>query len=256
MHARSYLRLGDIATALAMPPCVSMKLGRIRAVPRELAIKTPGCRETAGQPLSTAAILPEKGPNVDTSVSLLDSLRTESDDAVWSRLVGLYSPLIRGWLNRHGAQSDDVDDVTQEVLTVVVRRIPEFRREPQTGAFRSWLRKITVNCLRDYWRRKNKQPKPVGGSDFGQIIDQLEDAHSGISKLWDREHDEHVTQYLLKQVRSDFTETTWKAFQRYAIDNRSADEVAQELGISENAVFIAKSRVMTRLRQLGRQLID
>jgi RNA polymerase sigma-70 factor (ECF subfamily) len=193
---------------------------------------------------------------MDTSASFLDSLRRASDDGAWSKLVDLYSPLIRGWLKRRGAATGDVDDIAQEVLAVVVRRFPEFRRKPQTGAFRAWLRKITVNCLRDHWRRNNKQPLAVGGTDFGAIVHQLEDPHSDLSKLWDREHDEHVTQYLLKLIRPDFSEKTWKMFQRFAIDGLSADEVANELGTTANAVFIAKSRVMATLRERGQGLID
>lgn len=193
---------------------------------------------------------------MDTSASLLDSLRDASDEGAWSRLVDLYSPLIRGWLTRRGAAVDDVEDVAQEVLAVVVRRFPEFRRQPQIGAFRAWLRAITVNCLRDHWRRNNKQPTAVGGTDFGVMVQQLEDPHSVLSKLWDREHDEHVTQYLLKQIRPDFAEKTWKAFQRFALDGLSADEVGKELQMTANAVFIAKSRVMAALRDRGRGLID
>ena len=193
---------------------------------------------------------------MDTSASLLDSLQHASDEVAWKRLVDLYSPLIQGWLKRRGAAQSDIDDVVQEVLTVVVRRFPEFRREPRTGAFRSWLRTIATNCLRDHWRRQNKQPPAVGGTDFGLIIHQLADPHSEISKQWDREHDEHVTQYLLKLIRPGFSKKTWDAFQRFAIDGRSADEVGQELDMTANAVFIAKSRVMTALREQGRGLTD
>lgn len=193
---------------------------------------------------------------MDTSPSLLDSLRDASDELAWNKLVNLYSPLIRGWLQRHGAAIGDVDDVVQEVLTVVVRRFPEFRRQPRTGAFRSWLRTITANCLRDHWRRGNKQPAAVGGSDYGEVINQLADPLSGISKLWDREHDEHVIRYLLARIRPDFSEQTWRAFQRFAMDGLSADEVAAELGMSANAVFIAKSRVMSSLRRQGQGLIE
>lgn len=193
---------------------------------------------------------------MDTSATLLDSLRNTSDESAWTRLVELYSPLIRRWLFRYGAASKNVDDVVQEVLTVVVRRFPEFSREPRSGAFRGWLRTITANCLRDYWRRENKQPPAVGGSDFGEIVRQLQDPESGLSQLWEREHDAHVVNYLLAQIRTDFSRKTWQAFQRFALDGLSADETAAELKMSPNAVFIAKSRVTARLRQLGRGLID
>ena len=163
--------------------------------------------------------------------------------------------MIRGWLRRYGAAERDVDDVVQDVLTVVVRRFPEFERQ-RRGAFRSWMRTITVNCLRDQWRRGNRQPAAVGGSDFGAMLDELADPHSGVSKLWDREHDRHVTQYLLEQIKPDFSANTWRAFQRFALDGLSADETAAELGMTANAVFIAKSRVMARLRQAGEGLLE
>lgn len=192
---------------------------------------------------------------METSVSFLDSLRDRSAQEPWRRLVDLYSPLIRSWLRRHAASENDVDDVTQEVLAVVVRRFPEFERQ-RCGAFRSWLRTIAVNCLRDQWRKGNRQPAGGGGTDFNILLGQLEDPHSGLSQQWNREHDAHVSQYLLEQVRPQFAPQTWTAFRRFALDGLSADEVAQELGITPNAVFIAKSRVMSALRQVGEGLLE
>lgn len=193
---------------------------------------------------------------MDTSVSFLDSLQQTSDEEAWSRLVELYSPLIRGWLKRHGAAVTDLDDICQDVLAVVFRRFPEFRREPRIGAFRAWLRTITVNCVRDHWRKKNKHAAGMGGSAFGEVINQLEDPNSGLSAQWNLDHDRHVLQYLLDEVRPSFTDKTWQAFQRFALDGLSADDVSQELGISVNAVFVAKSRILSRLRQRGLGLIE
>lgn len=193
---------------------------------------------------------------MQTSVSFLDSLRNDPSEQQWQMLTELYSPLIRGWLIRSGAVSSDLDDLTQDVLIVVVRRFPEFRREPQAGAFRSWLRTITVNCLRDHWKRRKRQPVALGGTDFAAVIEQLSDPHSALSQLWDKEHNACVSAYLLNQIRSNTSELTWRAFQRFALDGLSADEVARELGISANSVFIAKSRVMASLRKIGKGLIE
>ncbi len=196
------------------------------------------------------------GSLLDTSTSLLDALRSGSDDQAWRRLVDLYGPLFRGWLKRHGAAPHDADDVVQDVLAVVVRKLPEFELQPRTGAFRAWLKAITVNCLRDHWRRWQRQPTAAGGSEYGQMIAQLEDPHSSLSQAWDREHDQHVTQFLLRQIRPEFSEKQWRAFERFALDGLSADEVARELNTTANAVFIAKSRVMSRLRRQGQGLLE
>ena len=192
----------------------------------------------------------------ETSASLLERLRLRPDEEGWQRLVGLYTPLIRGWLRRHGLPPQEADDVVQEVLAVVVRRLPDFHRRPRTGAFRRWLRTITVNCLRDFWRSRRARPAAAGGSDFGKLIEELADPASGLSREWDREHDRHVTQRLLEMIRPHFEERTWRAFTRVALEGASPDAVAAELGLTVNAVFIAKSRVLTRLRQEGAGLID
>ena len=84
----------------------------------------------------------------------------------------------------------------------------------------------------------------------------MEDPHSGVSRLWDEEHDQYVTNYLLEQIKNEFRSGTWQAFQRLVLDQASPDDVAAELNISVNAVFIAKSRVLKRLRQIGANLID
>lgn len=193
---------------------------------------------------------------MDTSLSLLESLRGGADQESWHTLVRIYGPLIRAWLTRHGARPSEIDDVVQEMLLVVVRRIPEFQHASRTGSFRSWLRTIAVNCLRDHWRRLDRQPAAAGGSDFRLVIEQLADPHSSVSQQWDREHDELLTRYLLERVREQVAPKHWQAFQRFVLDGLSADQVARELDMTANAVFIAKSRVMNTLRSLGRGLLD
>jgi RNA polymerase sigma-70 factor (ECF subfamily) len=192
----------------------------------------------------------------DTSASLLDRLRERPDPDSWRQLVDLYTPLIRGWLHRHGLPPQEADDLVQEVLAVVVRRLPDFRRQERTGSFRRWLRTITVNCLRDFWRARRVRPQAAGGSGFLQAVEQLADPDSEMSRLWDEEHDRHVTRRLLEMIRPQFEPSTWRAFQRVALDGAPPDQVAAELGLSVNAVFIAKSRVLGRLRQEGAGLID
>lgn len=193
---------------------------------------------------------------MDTSTSLLLSLRSNSNGVAWQTLCDLYSPLLNNWLKRYGMSQSDIEDITQEVLMVVVRRIPDFEIEPGKGAFRRWLKTITVNCMRDFWRRNQKKFVAPGGSTFNELIEQLTDPHSGVSRLWKQEYEEQVSIYLLNQVRNQFSKQTYQAFQRFALDGINAETVAQELGMTPNAVFIAKSRVMASLRELGRGLID
>jgi RNA polymerase sigma-70 factor (ECF subfamily) len=192
----------------------------------------------------------------ETSVSLLERLRLCPDAPSWQRLVDLYTPLVRAWLQRQGLQPADADDLVQEVMGVLIRELPGFEHDRRTGAFRRWLRGITVNRLRVFWRSRRGQPLGVGGSDFGQVLSQLEDPESGLSRDWDLEHDRHVARRLLELIEPEFEPATWQAFRLLVMEGKSTATVAAELGVSANAVRIAKSRVLSRLRQEMHGLVE
>jgi RNA polymerase sigma-70 factor (ECF subfamily) len=183
-----------------------------------------------------------------TSASLLDQARGRAAGA-WDRLVALYAPLLDAWLTAAGLQPADRDDLTQRVLLILVKQLPEFEPSGRPGAFRAWLRGITVNLLREFWRAR---PAPGAGS----VLERVSDPDAGLSRYWDEQHDRHVLHALMDLVRPEFTEATWRAFQRLALDGAPARDVAAELGLSVNAVLIAKSRVLSRLRQEARGLVD
>jgi RNA polymerase sigma-70 factor (ECF subfamily) len=191
-----------------------------------------------------------------TSLSLLGRLRTTPVDSDWMRFMGVYEPLLRGWLRRKEVLGHDSDDLVQNVLAVVVRRMADFEHNGRPGAFRTWLRTITLNCLREYWRDKKTSPPGIGGSNVQSLIAELEDPNSQLSQFWNQEHDRQVMRKLLEDLKPEFESRTWKAFDLFALQAIPAADVAKELGISPNAVFIAKSRVLARLRQESAGLLD
>ncbi len=192
----------------------------------------------------------------ETSHSLIDQLRNESDAASWERLVALYSPLLRGWIDRYGVQSTDADDLIQDVLMVLMRELPSFRHSQQPGAFRNWLKRIVINRLRNFWRARGRGGGAVVSGDVMSRLDELEDDRSQLSGIWQQEHDQHLTRRLLEMIEPRFTPTTRQAFRRLVLDGADADDVAAELGLSLNAVFTAKSRVLRELRAIGKGLLD
>jgi len=192
----------------------------------------------------------------DTSATLLFRLNDPSDSVAWRRLVDLYSPLISSWLGRHGLSATDAEDLSQEVLAIVVREVPRFRHNGRVGAFRTWLRTIALNCLRQYWRSRRVRPESAGLPDVALLLDQLEDPSSDLNRRWDREHDEFVLNRLLELLEPEFEATTWQAFQRQVIDGAPATAVAAEPRMTVNAVLIAKSRVLSRLRHNADGLVD
>lgn len=198
----------------------------------------------------------ERGSASNTSVSLLARLRAGAEPAAWRRLLDLYTPLMQNWLRRANLQASDVDDVVQEVLGVVVRKLPGFQHDGRPGSFRAWLRAITANRLRDYWRARQHRAQAAGQEQFDNMLAELQDPHSGLSRLWDVEHDQFVLERLMELIKAEFKPVTWQAFRRHVIDGQPADAVAQELHVTPNVVFIAKSRVMQRLREEAGELVD
>lgn len=192
----------------------------------------------------------------DTSISLLERLRLQPDEGSWKRLVDLYVPLIRGWLRRYDVSPEDAEDLAQDVMALVVREIPDFQHNQQPGAFRKWLRTITVNRLRMLWRARQGKAAASGNSDVMQMLDQLEDPNSGLSRVWDEQHNQHVARRLMEMIQPQCAPNTWQAFRRVVLEGQKPGAVAAELGISVNAVLLAKSRVLRRLRQEMRGLTD
>jgi RNA polymerase sigma-70 factor, ECF subfamily len=191
-----------------------------------------------------------------TSFSLLERLRTEPDDAAWQRLVELYTPLIHGWLRRNFVPLHDAEDLTQDVLRVVVRELKDFQHNQNAGAFRCWLRAIAVNRLRAYWRDKKGKAEPAADSAMEKQLAELEDPRSGLSRLWDEQHDRHVMARLLQSIACEFNAASWQAFEQHALQGKPASTVAAELGVSVNVVLLAKSRILRRLRQEAQGLLD
>jgi RNA polymerase sigma-70 factor (ECF subfamily) len=192
----------------------------------------------------------------DTSVSLLARLRLQPDNDSWALFVKLYAPLIRGWLRRYSIKEEDAEDLAQEVMAVVVRELSHFQHNQQRGAFRSWLRTVTVNQLRALWRSRRGRAEASGDSDIARMLDQLADPESCLSRLWEEQHDQHVARRLMELIEPQFEVKTWQAFRRVAVDGMKAAKVAEELGMSVNAVLIAKCRVVSRLRHELRGLTD
>jgi RNA polymerase sigma-70 factor, ECF subfamily len=184
-----------------------------------------------------------------TSLGLLERIKA-LDQVAWERMVSLYSPLVYRWCRQAGLQAADAADVGQEVFRSVARKIGDFRREREGDTFRGWLRTITRNKIRDSFRRKRTELAGAGGSEAQERLLQAQSA------VWDESDnpcDEGERKILYRRavelVHKEFAERTWQAFWRVAVDEHRPADVAAALGMSVNAVYLAKSRVLRRLRE-------
>jgi RNA polymerase sigma-70 factor (ECF subfamily) len=134
--------------------------------------------------------------------------------------------------------------------------LPNFRHDLRRGAFRRWLRTITVNRVRGFWRGRRNKAVAAGGDHAEAVLAQLADPESGLSQMWDAEHDQFVTRRLLELLEPEFESTTWLAFRSLVLEAQPTKDVADRLGLTVNAVRIAKSRVLSRFRQEAAGLLD
>ena len=140
-----------------------------------------------------------------TSLSLLELLKDGSDPSAWQSMLTIYQPLIKKWLGRLGTPESERNDLSQNVLAIVVSKLPDFEHAGRTGSFRAWLRNITRNCLLEFWRKNKFTPVATGKTSFQENLNQLADNTSELSQIWDKEYDEHVLASLLKMIRMNFS---------------------------------------------------
>jgi RNA polymerase sigma-70 factor (ECF subfamily) len=189
----------------------------------------------------------------DTPVSLLERLRAGPDEFSRRRLLDVYGPWLRDWLRRQGVNGADTDELTREVLALLLKELPGFRHDLHRGAFRRWLRAVTLDRLRAFWRERNREP-PL--PSLAVVVPELENPESEVSRSWDREHNEHVVRRLAELLAGEFDPATWGAFRLTVLEGKGTAAAAAELGLSPVAVRIARSRVLSRFRREADGLLD
>lgn len=183
-----------------------------------------------------------------TRPSLLLRLRDMEDAEAWREFVRLYTPLIFGHCTRHGLQEADAADVAQEVMRVAAQAMPEFEYDPQRGKFRGWLLQTTRHRLHKFFARRHRSPQPASETAIERFVDGEPGADE--RARWEEDYRQRLFDWAAEKARPEFQAATWDAFRRTAVDSVSVKEVAAQLGISVGAVYIARSRVIARLREL------
>jgi RNA polymerase sigma-70 factor (ECF subfamily) len=184
-----------------------------------------------------------------TSLGLLEGLRAQ-DAGAWRRLAQLYGPLVYGWCRGRGVPPEDAEDVLQEVFLVVANRIGDFRHDRPGDSFRGWLWGITRHKLGDWLRRRANHETAVGGTDAHRRLQEEPAAPDSDSAAYPQGGEPgDLYRRALDVIRPEFEERSWQAFWRVAVEGQSPTDVARDLGMTRNAVYIAKSRVLHRLRE-------
>jgi RNA polymerase sigma-70 factor (ECF subfamily) len=182
-----------------------------------------------------------------TSSSLLSRARN-NDPAAWRRLSQLYGPLVYGWVRRAGLAEHDAADVVQDVFQTLFASLDRFAPGQSSDQFRSWLWTIAHRRACDLFRRGKGQPAGVGGTEAQLRLQQLADEPPGEDSDATHSARAEIVRRALELVRPEFADHTWRACMLTALDGRSSADVAAELEMSVGAVYVARSRVLKRVR--------
>jgi RNA polymerase sigma-70 factor (ECF subfamily) len=178
---------------------------------------------------------------METSASLLERVRQPGDTEAWTRFVHLYTPLLSFWASRAGLPPQDADDLIQDVFTLLLEKLPAFTYDPGKS-FRAWLRTVTLNKLRERFRRA---ALPVAAGVDVNHVAQPDPAEA----FWETEYVQHLVAQAMRLMQAQFEPATWQACWKTAVEGKSAAEAATELGMTPGAVRVARFRVLSCLRR-------
>jgi RNA polymerase sigma factor (sigma-70 family) len=189
-----------------------------------------------------------------TRQSLLVRLKDPRDGQAWSEFVAIYTPLIDRLARANGLQSADAADIAQEVFRAVAGAIDRYDPDPARGSFRGWLFRIARNLMINLLAARRIRPQATGDSDVQEMLDRVPAPDGAETAFFDLEYRRRIFVWAADQIRDEFRESTWLAFWLTAVEGQTPRVAAEASGISVGAVYIAKSRVMARLKSIIEQV--
>ena len=189
--------------------------------------------------------------DTSTSITLLLRVQKIDDGEAWDRFVDRYAPQVFAWCRRHKLQESDAADVTQEVMTKLVRSMRSFAYDSSRGSFRGWLKTVTQNAIRDMVADSRKQGRGAGDTRMLQVFDQICDdgASADLEERITAQYERELLDEAELRVQVRVKPTTWSAYQMTAVSQKLPLDTAQALNIPVSEVYVAKSRVIKMLRE-------
>jgi RNA polymerase sigma factor (sigma-70 family) len=183
-----------------------------------------------------------------TRASLLVQIRDGANHAAWQEFVNLYGPVVYGFARKRGLQDADAADVMQDVLRSVSGAIGRLEYDRNQGTFRGWLFTITRNKVLNFLAARRVRPQGSGDTTTNRLLDSHPQGEDG-ADVWETEYQRRLAALAMERVRHEFQENTWRGFWLTAVEGLAAADVAKQVGISAGAIYVAKSRVLARLKE-------
>jgi RNA polymerase sigma-70 factor (ECF subfamily) len=193
-------------------------------------------------------------PQPETRHSLIVRLPNARDQTAWGEFLSLYEPLILRLMRRHGLQESDARDVCQQVLAAVAQDVGQWKPDGGQGSFRRWLFQVSRNRLLKFLTKQQAEPRATGGTDAQIKLAGLPDGKDSLAAQFEREFRQQLLTWGAEQIRGEFHESTWQAFWRTCVLGEPVAGVAAELGTTAGNVYVARSRIMARLREKVREV--
>lgn len=183
-----------------------------------------------------------------TRASLLVQIRDGTNHGAWQEFINLYGPVVYGFARKRGLQDADAADLMQDVMRSVSTSIGRLDYDRNQGTFRGWLFTITRNKVFNFLSSRRIRPQGSGDTTTNRMLDTQPDTNDG-SETWEIEYQRRLASLAMERVKVEFQDSTWRAFWLTAVDGVSVAEVARQVGLSPGAIYVAKSRVLARLKE-------
>jgi len=191
----------------------------------------------------------------ETRSSLIRRVRDPRDAESWREFVELYEPLLLSYVRSRGLAQPDAQDVVQDILASLIGTMPEFELDHGRGRFRTWLWRVTMNALANFFRRRRRQNQ--GEEEWRECLTSLEnESRQGPGAAWESGHHRRVLDFVLSRVRADTQPKTWACFEQHLVQGRASDRIAAELGLTAVAVRVNASRVLARVKEQCQEYME
>ncbi len=192
-----------------------------------------------------------------TRASLLVRIRDGRDQEAWQQFVQLYAPVVYGFGRRRGLQDADAADVMQDVLRSVAAAAARLEYDPARGSFRGWLYTVARNKIFNFLdANRHKVGRGTGDSGARQRLEAVAGPEWELAQAWDEEYERNLAALAMKRVQGEVQPATWQAFWQTAVEGKSARDAGVALGLSAGAVYVARSRVLARLKEEVQRLSE
>jgi RNA polymerase sigma factor (sigma-70 family) len=189
-----------------------------------------------------------------TRLTLLTRIKDGKDTAAWREFLQLYGPVVYSFARNRGLQDADAADVMQDTMRSVARNASKLIYDPKRGTFRGWLYTIARNKVYNFLTAGKNKPKGGGDPDNAERLENVADHRDDTEENFELEYQRRLSAKAMENVKNEFQKATWQAFWETAVEGKNPAEVGKALKMSAGAVYVAKSRVLARLRDEVKQM--